>query len=464
MSTDGSRAERRRHRQYRRLVGLTVLLLGATVAVLTVANAVQGARVSGAELNPHALVARPAEPLTLRTSQPVEPVETEDVRVEPAASFTVESDPSAVVIRFDEMLDYRTEYEVQVDTVTAATGAASTLSYRFETPDATVYSLVRGSAQGTSDEVFRRELLDPGSAEAVFRAPRIQEYAVAGTAIAAVTLTDDGSTELVAAALDGGPEATIPTEPGGIVTDLASSGSSGLVGFVVTAADRSSRTLFVYDFGSGSSEAREIVGIGGTPLTVQDWAFVPNSTSVVVQSQDLMLYLVDVLGDGEAVPLGEHQVILGFIPGTTSLVVADAAGVTSIDVSSAEKAPLELPSDEAAPTDEPGPVVILGPERYAEVLFSPDYTKRPTQMNPRLMLVEPSGARAVFRPASDDTSIRDMCVSPNGRHLAIELLDGKGQPDGYPNLPGYSGMSIVFLDLATGNTTGGTNGFLPSWC
>ncbi|MDQ4138152.1 MAG: hypothetical protein M3116_04820, partial [Actinomycetota bacterium] len=185
MSTELSRGEQRRAQQFRRLLRLTVILLCAAAAALTFANAVQGARVSAAELNPHALVARPAEPLTLKTSQPVRSVDPEDVRIEPAASFSVTTDRSAVVIRFEEMLDYRTEYEVQVDAVTAATGAASTLSHRFETPDATVYSLVRGAADGagTSDAIFRRELLDPQSAEVVFRAPRIQEYAVAGTVL-----------------------------------------------------------------------------------------------------------------------------------------------------------------------------------------------------------------------------------------------------------------------------------------
>jgi hypothetical protein len=108
--------------------------------------------------------------------------------------------------------------------------------------------------------------------------------------------------------------------------------------------------------------------------------------------------------------------------------------------------------------------VFLGPERYAEVLYSPDYTKQPTELNPRVVLVDRSGVRTIFTPALPDTGIPDLCVSPNGKHLAVELRGGSGQPDGYPNVPGSSETSIVFIDLGTGDSTSGINGFLPNWC
>ncbi len=85
-------------------------------------------------------------------------------------------------------------------------------------------------------------------------------------------------------------------------------------------------------------------------------------------------------------------------------------------------------------------------------------------MNPRVVLVDPSGVRTIYEPASPDTSVRNVCISPNGKHLAIELLPPEREPDNYPNVPGYTGISTVFIDVETGSSSGGTNGFLPSWC
>ncbi len=466
MSTEPGRGERRRAGRFRRLLAVTVVALLVMVAGLTLANAVQGPRLAGAEVNAEALVSRPAQTLVLRSHQRIKPVTASDIRVQPSTSVTVTSDDSTITVRFDDMLAYAAEYTVTVDATTAATGARSTLEYTVRTPDATVLSLVRRGA-GQDDSIFSRQVVGGGSVE-VFTAPAIQEYAVVGDQLAVVTIGSDGSSALQTKPVDGGAAADILLPTAGTVTRLSSSGASNLLGYTFTPRDGAeagaASTLMVYDAEAATGAGQAVRGVDGQPLPVVDWTFVPDSTSVVAQTEDLNLYLIDVLADDPPVPLGQHQELRNFLPGTRVLSVADANGMTAIDLGTGEKTPLDLPADGSTEEDSAGPVIVLGEDRYLEVLMTPEYGPDTTRLNPRILSVDDSGPRVLYEPTAEDTDIRGVCLSPNGRQLAVELLPGDRQPDGYPNLPASTGMSIVILDVATGATVGGMNGFLPSWC
>jgi hypothetical protein len=466
MSIDRGRSERRRSVRFRRLLAATVTSLLVLVAGLTLANAFQGPRLAGAEVNAEALVSRPAQTLVLRSRQRIMPVTASDVRVEPSTPHTVTSDDSTVTIRFDDMLDYAAEYTVTVAATTAATGARSDLRYTLRTPDASIFSLVRRDAE-QDDRIFRREVAAGDTAE-VFAAPAIQEYAVVGDQLAVVTVEPDQSSTLQMKPVDGGAPAPIVLPAQGTVTRLAASGTSNLLGFMFTPEGGAEAgvpsTLMIYDAEAATGAGQPVLGLDGQPLPVVDWAFVPDSTSVVAQADDLNLYLIDVLSEDPPVPLGQHQVLRNFLPGTRVLTVADANGVTAIDLGTGEKTPLTLPPDGSTEEDSAGEVIFLGENRYLEVLLTPEYGPDTTRLNPRILSVDDSGPRVLYEPPTVGTDIRGMCLSPNARQLAVELLPENRQADGYLYLPGYRGMSIVILDVETGRSMGGMNGFLPSWC
>jgi hypothetical protein len=470
MSTESraasGRSGRRRAARFRRLLAGTLSALTLLVVVLTVANAYQGPRLASADVNEAALTTHPDQTLVLRAHQRIEPVGPADVRVEPATPVTVTSDESTVTIRFDEMLAYAADYTVTVDTVTAATGAPSALRYSFTTPDAAVFSLVR-QGPGQEDRIFRREVVGGDAAEVVTGAA-IQEYAVVGNQVAMVSIQPDQTSTLQMRPIDGEAASGITLPGRGTVTRLAASGLSNLLGYVFTPSPTDGgsgpATLMIYDAETASGVARAVLGPDGQPLRVLDWTFVPSSTSVVAQAADWNLYLIDVVGDDPPVPLGQHQELRNFVPGTRTLTVADANGATAIDLATGDRTPLELPSDGSTEEDSAGEVIILGEDRYLEVLLTPEYGPNTTRLNSRILLVDEAGPRVLYEPPVEDADIGGMCVSPNGHLLAVELLPGDREPDGYPHLPGWTGMSVVILDVATGRTVGGMNGFLPSWC
>lgn len=469
---DVPRHERSRGRRFRRVNAIVLTGLAVAAVGLGAANATQGPRLSSAEINTRAVVARAEQRLVLTANQPLADVEPSQVRVSPSTRIDdVSVDGPTLTIRFADILDYDTDYAVSVADVSGAfTTAVGTLRHGFSTPSVDVFTLLRDTAdaggQDSPDRIFRNSPTGAQSAE-VFQAPRIQEYVVSDTVLVAATRTEDGGSSLVLTSLTDGGSATVPTPVGGPLHDLRL--SEQLLGFrlgeevdPVTSAHVA--PLFLLDLTDPSGVPIEATGLDGAPLSVRDFVFVPGSMALVVQAADDQLYLLDPISGTPPTPLGQHAELRGFVPGTTDLVVADPQSGSVIDLADGSVAPLDLPAADADPATTAGKLVVLGEDRYVQQFDRVDYALARTTIGSELLLVDPSGTERIFRPTTETSRIRDFCVSPNGQLLAIEVVPLDGVTDGYDLLPAYSDMTTYFVDLSTGTTTRSVSGFLPSWC
>ena len=503
MSTDGSgegrategRAGERRWRRYRRATVATLAALALAAGGLGAAAVLRGPRLDSAALNLTAAITRDGTRLVLHADQPLAAVDASQVTITPATDFTLEpggggddgaggGDAAAggggsgtdITLAFTGMLDYATSYVVRVKGVDGvATGLSGTLEYRFDTPDVSVHTLLRrGGSEGDAtsrapDQVLRSTLAaGPAAAsEVVFEAPRIQQYAVTDPAIAAIVVDDEDGTSL-AVSVDGRDPFTVHTPAGGRLQNLHSSPSARLFGFTVNGgADASGRVyqnaLFVYDPLATSGRAEEVTGFEGQPLRVVAWSFVPGSSSLVAQGVDQQLYLIDPLDGAEPVALGRHVELRGFLPGGLQLVVADGEGTSTIDLASGAVEPLPQTAPDVDPAFYPKKIVTgengVTIRQYDEV----DYSAETPISRSVILQAGPEGTRELYSPSTPGARVRDFCVSPNGQYLAVETIPSDGVNDGYA-LPGYSGMTTYFVDIATGTSNRGVPGFLPDWC
>ena len=204
-----------------------------------------------------------------------------------------------------------------------------------------------------------------------------------------------------------------------------------------------------------------MTGFAQKPLAVMDWMFVPGTTSVVVQDEDLQLYLIDGLEGGDPTPLGGHAEMRGFIPGTLKLVVADPESGSVIDLSAGTTTTLNLPVPEGVPDYYPGKLELLSADSF--VLLNSTYAPGAPSASV-LVLTDPDGSRELFRTTSAGSRVRNFCLSPNGEFLAVEVISGEGVPDDYPADSGFSATSIYFVRVDDGTSNRGVNGFLPNWC
>lgn len=465
MSTEPSRAAARRSRGWRRSLVATLGILALAAAGFAIAGAFRAPHLDRATVAADTALQRAGQRLVLQADQAIDPVAADDVRIEPETAVDVTSDGRAVTLRFAGTLRALTEYRVSVDVRGSSTGIAGTFDYAFTTPDLSVAVLLR-DLDGP-DEVVRRGVAG-GDPESLFRADRIQEFALTGDGVAAVVLEEDGvDGRLVIARSGDGLVQDVPLPGTGRVQELQVSDATGRLGFTFTSAitgeDEPVSRLLVYDPLDASGVVRPVVGLDGEPVSVLDWLFVPGTPYLVAHAFDESLLLVDTT-DLEAPPslLGQHTELRGLLPGTLSLVVADPLSGGTVDLTTGESVPLELPDDGLDPAAYRGKLIALSADRYVEVVSEPaggtgfvlDYA---------VLLVDRDGAQVVDDPDAG-IPIRDVCLSPNGQYLAVEVQDPSGEPDGYPNVPGRTASTTYFIDLETGSANRGMSGFLSSWC
>ena len=286
----------KRQDHFRLTAAVTIGALVFAAVGLTVANTLQGPRLLDAQINPGAAVEGAGQRLIMRADQTVAEPTTDQVTVTPKVPVEPTSDGAALILRFADSLSYATTYEIVAKVQSATTGASSTLRYSFRTPDGTFYILQRAASNADTDapDQIVHHLIGSPEQRVVRSQPRIEQYAVADPAIAVVTSDAAGAATLTVGPLDGSePNQTLVDNSD--ISQLKSSGPSGLLGFVLTPLSdpylAPGGQLHLYDPVTG--KLIKVSGFDGKPLEPLDWAFVPGTTSIVAQTADNAFYLID---------------------------------------------------------------------------------------------------------------------------------------------------------------------------
>jgi WD40 repeat protein len=265
----------------------------------------------------------------------------------------------------------------------------------------------------------------------------------------------DGAGTLTVGPLDGS-EPTRTLAANSDISQLKSSGPSGLVGFVLTPLSDPDQggdgQLHLYDPVTG--KLITVSGFDGKPLDPLDWAFVPGTTSIVAQTADTSLYLIDPLNGRPTQPLGGHSRMYGFVPGSTTLIVDDNGDYKSIDLARGNTSTvpaLDLP--EVAAVQQLLP--LAGDRGYVGWVA--------TQDGAGLVVVISDGhARQIYAEDPDPTGgIQSICLSPNGQYVAVAKLPRDAATN--PDSSGFANKT-EFVDIATGRTDHDVAGSQVNWC
>ena len=447
----------KRQDHFRLTAAVTIGALVFAAVGLTVANTLQGPRLLDAQINPGAAVEGAGQRLIMRADQTVAEPTTDQVTVTPKVPVEPTSDGAALILRFADSLSYATTYEIVAKVQSATTGASSTLRYSFRTPDGTFYILQRAASNADTDapDQIVHHLIGSPEQRVVRSQPRIEQYAVADPAIAVVTSDAAGAATLTVGPLDGSePNQTLVDNSD--ISQLKSSGPSGLLGFVLTPLSdpylAPGGQLHLYDPVTG--KLIKVSGFDGKPLESLDWAFVPGTTSIVAQTADNAFYLIDPLNGRPTQPLGGHSRMYGFVPGSTTLIVDDNGGYKAIDLATGNTSPipaLDLP--EAVDLQQ---LLPLGGDRGYIGWVATEAGAA------SVVVINDGNARQIYAEEPDATGgIQNICLSPNGQYLAVAKLprDAATNPDG----SGFANKT-EFVDTATGRTDHDVAGSEVNWC
>lgn len=353
---------------------------------------------------------------------------------------------------------------------------------RSATPAAfALYTLQRDTGKDNTglkkpDTILGTSLTGRDQGTVIVSAPRIQEYAALPSAVAVVTLNNDNTSSLEIVPLTGGPPTLVPLPSLGTVANLHPAGSKHLIGFTFTASSGTGqywKSLFVYDLDNPSSAPRAVQGING-PVSAADWRFVPGGATLVAQTDDQSMFLIDPLETGKVSPLGAHAGILGFVPGTNELAVADQGlkkGIdpprySTINLTTGTSTPLTLPgafvpdAANGVTTTASQPLVLDASGQYAQVVRKYDAGKETSLVN----LTDKNGSRTLYQPDAAWSRILDTCVSPARDYLAVETAAPQYAGDQYPVLPKPTPIRTDLVDVKSGTLLKSVPGFLPDWC
>ena len=441
--------------------GLTAaVMIGALLVAavgLTVANTLQGPRLLDAQINPGAAIQSAGERLVLRVDQTVANPTADQVTVTPIVPVETTSDGAALILRFAHSLRYGTAYQIVAQVQSATTGASSTLRYSFRTPDGAYYALQHGEPDtevDAPDQVIRSFI---GSTEqwVVRSQPRIEQFAVADPAIAVVTSDADDVGTLAVGPVDGSePAKTIADKSD--ISQLKSSGPSGLFGFVLTRLSESDLTrggeLQLYD--PVADKLITVSAFDGEPVEPLDWAFVPGTTSVVVQTAESSFYLIDPVNGSPTQLLGGHSRMHGFVPGSTTLIVDDDGAFKAIDLATGSGSALPaIGSPESADIHQLLPLGVDG--GYVGLLATESGAQS-------VVVINEGTVRQIYAEEPDATGgIQRACLSPNGQYLALAKL-----PRDAATNPDSSGLAnrTEFVDITTGQVEQDVAGSDINWC
>ncbi len=447
---------------FRRALAITVVGLSVLCALFLGLGYFQGPKLSSAQVDATAVISQSGQQLRLFANQALTQVEADQVTITPATPITVTTTGSIVAVQFDELLQYATEYRVQVSGITSLyLDQVGSIDYRFTTDSPTLHYLDRGVPD---DEIVATGLTG-SDRTTLYSAPRIQDFAVLDASLAVVTLADDNTSAIDLVVPATGIVERVQLPDLGSVGSLDSATSGTVIGFTLTSADDgpgqlNSSTLYTVDFSTGR-QVEQVKDVDGSALNVLSWQFIPGSSSLLALSISGSLLAIDPVA-ATVVPLGQFQELGKVSQDGTATTLADAVGQLALGLADGEQQRLDPPLIDGAYSFLGATEVLPGGDRVEKVVV-PDATG--TRFRSLLVYDDGTSARVLYETANEGGSISDFSVSPNGQYVAIETVPDPAASvfDGYYYDSRATSVTTVIVDLASGAPVRSVEGFRWQW-
>ncbi|MDR2321382.1 MAG: hypothetical protein LBE60_07025 [Microbacterium sp.] len=449
-----------RRRRFPLVLGAVIGVLVVVVAAFGVVTLLQGPRISSVKIDAQSAIDASGTRMIITASQPLAKVDPKQVSVSPQAPFTVDTSGRNLGIRFTVPLDDDTNYTV---TVKDATGTdkqrQSTLQASFQTPKSTIFLLQR-NAKG-DDTIF---ITDLGGKNAV---PVVQHEKIddfRATADHLVVATEkDGVSELLVMDRKGKNQRALKLPGPGFLSNLQVSERGNLVGYTFTdkgiSATSGRASILVTQSLTGDGEP-QIVKVGDKMPSISQWAFVPDSSSVLFIDFSGALFVEDrTAAKGTPTALGSAQTVEGISRGTYTAIVSRGNDLVELNLADGSEKPL------AASTPDfgvPGTIAPF-PGGTLRQVATRDATGLPTgQIVTR---VDDDGKATKLFSVTGSDAIMQACPSPSGQYSAIVVAPKLvNNPYDQSLLPLPTTMQTHIVDTRTGKELVVLAGFDPSWC
>ncbi len=420
----------------------------------------QGPRVTGVKIDAESAIDTSGTRMILTASEPLAKVSASQVTVTPSAPFTVDTSGRTLGIRFTVPLDDDTHYTVAVKNAAGTDRQRTgTLQATFQTPKSTIFLLQRNPSG--DDTIF---LTDLGGKNAVpvFQHAKIDDFRVTADSLV-VASEKDGTSVLLVMDRHGKHQRELPLPGPGFVSSMQVSERGNLVGYTFTdkgiSAAGGRASVLVTQSLTGDATPR-IVTIGDKMPSTAQWAFVPDTSSVLFIDFTGALYVEDrAVAKASPTALGHAQTIEGISRGTYTAIVSRANDLVELNLADGSEKPLALSSpDFGVPS-----TIAPFPGGTLRQVATRDATGLPTGQI--ITRVDDKGTAVKLFGVTGSDAIMQACPSPSGQYSAVVVAPSLVQnPYDQSLLPLPTTMQTHLLDTKTGKELVVLSGFDPSWC
>jgi hypothetical protein len=243
----------------------------------------------------------------------------------------------------------------------------------------------------------------------------------------------------------------LPSE--GAITDLAATDVGSVVGFTFTPSVRDpndvlgGRRVLLLALESGR-ELTTVGDLGGDPLPVTDWRFIPGTTSLVVQGIEQTVFVVDAAPGSIPTPIGRFTELVSVSRDGTTLAARDGLGGVFVNLADATTTRFE-PSLISGGMPFLGQVEVLA---TGEVIEKAALQTTDGKFAVVVALDDGTEGHILYQTPNLAGSIEHFTVSPNGQYVAIEVVPvvEDAVSDGYPHNPRSTTITTVIVEISSG--------------
>ncbi|HET8958650.1 MAG TPA: hypothetical protein VFM95_09370 [Microcella sp.] len=451
-------------RSFRRTFWLTAAVTTGVAAVFLLLGALQGPKLSTAQVDTERVTEQAGQQLRLFANQPLSDIDASQVTVEPDAEVTVSVQNELIAVQFAEPLRYATEYTVTIENVASPSReATSAFTHRFTTAPGSFVYVDRGAEV---DEVLRARVDGTGRGEVLHSAPGIEFAAPLGSAVV-LTREGEGGTSLleVVDVASGVVESVVLPERGLRIDELVVPQSGTTVAVVMSSvdnADAPARRVGIVDLG-GVGVVEWLTGLDGAVLQAQTVLTVPAGDTLLVHGIDGTLTSVPLADPTLALPIGQYTEVHAVSADGTRVSATDPFGGVALDLATGEEERVNPSLFNDALVFGADFQLLSGDERVQRVAVTDDAGLAVANL---IVADDGSGAsRMLARTLDDAGSFGAFRVSPNSEFVAIEVTPNVADavPDGRAVNPQAESVTVVVVDITTGNLVRSVAGFGPRW-
>lgn len=313
----------------------------ALCGFLVIALLLDGPRIRKTEYDLNKLTQNTNQTLVFKANQPIKSVNESQISINPSADFSVATTGESIVLQLKQRLNYSSNYTIEIKDIEANNGKKTNFQTKFTTLRAEFYYLKRATAKDKVSGI-NDKIIDSKTNQSIYEDEMIYDFDLAQDRL----IVHHGlgeQHEISVVDLASGKQ-TFAQLPGGIEVDnLQASPAKPLFGFTITnktnhPEDKQeyNNTLFMYDI-----EAKMLFPVKAfedKPVSVINWNFSPDGTTVLAQTYDSGTMLIDTNGEQEPIPLGTFNTIGNFSgDGSTISLTDPVEGSVLMDVKDKSK-------------------------------------------------------------------------------------------------------------------------------